>query len=143
MPTSLPPTARLLRTQKFPITAKVEDMSAEKGPQDRTISRALAYITLRTFPNPNVHFPPETVLLSCRLPQLLLQGKAHLLCNRPGKRLGTLCEGHSSQAVTLNWRSVWGRDGVLRMRRAEGGKWEAEMLRTLAPRLLPGPERRL
>ena len=46
------------------------------------------------------------------------------------------CEGHSSQAVTLNWRSVWGRDGVLRMRGAEGGKWEAEMLRTLAPRLL-------
>ena len=35
----------------------------------------------------------------------------------------------------LNWQSIWGRDGVLRTRRTEGQKQEAEMRRTLAPRL--------
>lgn len=80
LPTSLPSNcAWLLRTQKSPITAKVEDMSAGERATGQNDSKSTGLHHTQNLPNPNVHFPPETALLSGRLPQLLLQGKSPAL----------------------------------------------------------------
>lgn len=75
--------ARLLRTQKSPVTTKVEDMSARERATGQNDSKSTGLHHTQNLPNPNVHFPPETALLGGHLPQLLLQGKSPALHRGP------------------------------------------------------------
>lgn len=156
LPASLPsdrsPRSPLARSQAArvspcqPCTAledTVENMSAEERATGQNDSKSTGLYHTQNLPTSNVTF-----LLRRRFwvaaSRSSCSRESHLVCAGAWKTLGHVCEGHSSQAVMLNWQSIWGRDGVLRTRRTRGreaGGRDAVNTGSAAPR--PGSEMRL